>query len=297
MDRRQFVAASALFPLISTQTMAAVCENGELSRTAYDDLLRSVRQIAKSGHDRSEAIELAITKLAELDPKQSTHGAVLKLIDVALKNEDLIADIDAFVNDFNGPESALNMLRTQPEVFLDRPPAVALSNRLAKVLKRDATLFLLAANKLGTDSYLKHLPPNLPVTRDPDRLAQEAEAKKCASVAAVLSVIVAVMLIVVAVIIAAVTFGASSALVVGSTILAGLVIGGSVAARTGGILGDEFDEIASEIKDRIEEGIQERARIYTRHAVSTAKQCALLLDEKERAACLEASLLLCANAY
>ena len=294
MNRREFIAASAIFPLIRTQTMAAVCESGTLSGTAYDELLRSVRPIAKGGQLTTEAIDLAITNLAQLDPKQAINGAVLKLIDIVLKDEALIKDIDIFVKDFSGPEAALKILRTQPEVFLGRPPASALSNRLAKVLKRDAAVFLLAAGNLGTDSYRKCLPRNVPVTRAPERMAESKHTKPCL---AVLSAIVAVVLVVVSIVVAAFTFGAAGGLVVGAEVLAGAIIGAAVPASKGGIAADELAEVASEIKARIEEAVPERAGFYARHSANTASKGESLKDKDERAACLEASLLLFANAY
>jgi hypothetical protein len=290
MDRRQFVAASAILPLISTQTMAAVCENEKFSRTAYDELLRSVRPIARSEQITIEAVDLAITNLAPLNPKQTTYGAVLKLIDIALLDEALIVDIDAFINDFNGPEAALQILSVQPEVFLDRPPATALSKRLARVLERDATLFIRAANNLGTDSYLKHLPPNVPISRD--------YAEEYAQQERVIGFAIAVILGILTVFVTIFTFGAGLQLTV---VLLAIVIGTVVSVvpggQKGGLLADELAEVASESKARILEGIPKRARFYTRHAVRTASNCKSLQDKKERAACLEASLLLCANAY
>jgi hypothetical protein len=295
MDRRQFVTASAMLSLVNAKAMAATCNNGSLSRTAYDELLRSVRPIAKSRHIRPEAIELALTTLAELDLEQAIRGAILKLIDVASRNDPLVADIGNFVNDFNGPESALSVLRTQPAAFLGRPPVLELSRRLVTVMRNDANVFLLAANKLGTVSYLEYLPPNLPVSRELDGAAEAEEVAECASLA--LRIIADILVSIIAIIVATATFGAFNSNVVASMVIAQLLRGVSVSARAGRNLADELDEVIGDAKGRIEEGIQERTRIYLRHAVGTATNCKSLLVRKERAACLEASLLLCANAY
>jgi hypothetical protein len=295
MDRRQFVTASAMLSLVNAKAMAATCNNDSLSRIAYDELLRSVRPIAKSRHIKPEAIEFALTTLAELDTEQAIRGAILKLIDVASRSDPLVADIGNFVDDFNGPESALSVLRTQPAAFLDRPPVVELSRRLVTVMRNDANIFLLAANKLGTVSYLDYLPPNLPVSRELDGAAEAEEVAECASLA--LRVIADILVSIMAIIIAIATFGAFNSNVMASMVIAQLLRGVSVSARAGRNLADELDEVIGDAKGKIDEGIQERTRIYLGHAVGTATNCKSLLVRKDRAACLEASLLLCANAY
>lgn len=296
MDRREFVVASAIVPMLSTQAVFAECRRKELSGTPYDDLLQSVRRIAKGEQITMEEIKLAITALANIDTKAAVNGAAIKLIKIAGKDEELLREVDRFVTDFNGPEAALNILLTQPEIFLDRPSVTNLSNRLTRIVRRDATLFLLAANNLGTNDYLKYLPQNVPITRDPDEMAREAEAKEC-PLKNVLAHIVAVVMIIVAVVVAAITYGPVGALVVGSSIFAGALLGGDVAGEDGGLLAEELSEIREELKNRIEASIPERAHFYAKHAADVASKCDALQDKDQHAACLEAALLLCANAY
>lgn len=291
MKRREFLSVPALLPLLANDGASSVFGDRMLAEPHYEELLRSAHLVASSNLVTDELVGFMLEAIAGIEPRETAVAAAMGFAQIAAQDGEFISDVDAYLHEFNGPKDALDMIESQPDVFLQRPAVRALSDRIAGVIRHDAGVFLAAADRLGTANVGRHLPPDLTIHRDKDEIAKESE-ENCPRAA--IRVIVSIILLIVAIVIAAVTFGAASGAVVAAAVLAGATIGSATGA---GEVKDKIERAEADLIEGITRSVSRRSVIYARAARKTAKDCLKLQDPIERRACLEAALLICANAY
>ena len=283
----RFLSLLLITTITIGQSWSAEFEDRNLVKPTYSEILRVTEFFVSSDTIDDDDVDLLVNSLANLDPKAFSFSRTSRVARLLMTYPGIIEELGLFVEESGGFVKASKIIRKQPELLLYRPVIEKSIIVIANTLVKDSALTLEAANRIGSQDFEQYLPPNLPVSRDPEETRGEAEDSAASVFNAVAGGIAAAGAIVAATTPPPTSVTAAILLVIYAIL--------QQIAHLNEQAQDQLDQVAENMRQDLSNATDARSRTYLRQARNTARQCQRLQNRAQRAACLESGLLLLGN--